>query len=360
MSFNDSFGPNNNIGEDENKNNNISFEGNQNNNISFEGNQNNNISFEENKVNNEQNLNFEDNNVNDNDANNLSFENIKVEEKDIIDKNNNEEEKQDDIFNSVPMEIKNQENRDDLLYYENQLITEQIKYNLSIMFNILKKNLYSKKCKFFQKLKDISNYKLTKLVKAEIMFLNIQNKLSIFHHIERHLRYKFLKEAFIKIKLLRKIKKYKESQDKKKETEMKNKIKEMNDNLKKNENNLKEITNAVDKLKQNEKNINNELDEMNKKTNKLNIKYTNLNAKSKELKEALMQRMTNFSSTLDKTIDPRIVELQNMIKNKERDKEKSMNYFEDFYKKMSDILDMYEANYENIKATINSTGTTNA
>ena len=345
MSFNDSFGPNNNIDEEENKNNenNISFEGNQNNNISFEDNKNN-ISFEDNKVNEE---------------NNLSFDNMKVNEKENNDKNENEEEKQNDIFNSVPMEIKNQE-KQDILYYENQLITEKIKYNIYLLFNIIKNNLYFTKSKFFQELKNISNNKFSKLIKAEIIFLNMQNKLSIFNHIERNLRYKLLKEAFIKIKLFAKIKKYRDSQDKIKETEMKRKIKEMNDILKKSENNLKEVSNKVDKLKQNENGINNELDEINKKNNKLNTKYTNLVTKSKELKEAIMQKMTSFSSTLDKTIDPRIIELQNIIKNKEKDKEKSMNYFEDFYKKMSDILDVYETNYENIKSTINSSAINNA
>ena len=356
MSFNDSFGPNNNIvEEEENKNNNISFEGNQNNNISFDDkNNNNNISFEENKVNEENNLSFENIIV---EGNNINDNNEKQIEKEKV--NENEEGKQNDIFNSVPMEIKNEENQA-ILYYENQLIKEQIKYNIYILFNILKKNLYLKKSKFFQKLKNISNYKLSKLVKAEIMFLNIQNKLSIFSHIERNIRYKLSKEAFNKIKFLANIKKYKESQDKIKEAEMKKKIKEINENLKKSENNLKEVTNNVDKLKQNEKNINNELDDLTKKNIKLNTKYTNLVNRSKELKEAIMQKMASFSSTLDKTIDPRIVELQNMIKNKERDKEKSMNYFEDFYKKMSDILDMYETNYENIKSTINSSGTNNA
>ena len=344
MDFNDSFGPTNNKDEEEEKkDNNISFEGNQNNNISFEDNKNN-ISFEDNKVNEE---------------NNLSFDNMKVNEKENNDKNENEEEKQNDIFNSVPMEIKNQE-KQDILYYENQLITEKIKYNIYLLFNIIKNNLYFKKSKFFQELKNISNNKLSKLIKAEIIFLNMQNKLSIFNHIERNLRYKLLKEAFIKIKLFAKIKKYRESQDKIKETEMKNKIKEMNDILKKNENNLKEVSNNVDKLKQNEKSINNELDEINKKNNKLTTKYTNLVTKSKELKEAIMQKMTSFSSTLDKTIDPRIIELQNIIKSKEKDKEKSMNYFEDFYKKMSDILDVYETNYENIKSTINSSAINNA
>ena len=344
MDFNDSFGPTNNKDEEEEKkDNNISFEGNQNNNISFEGN-NNNLSFDDNKANEE---------------NNLSFDNMKIDENKNNNKNEKEEEKQNDIFNSVPIEIKKEENQI-LKYYENQLITEQIKYNISILFTTIKKNIYLKKLKFFEKLRNISNNKLSKIVKAEIMFLNIQNKLSIFNNIERNFRFKTLKENFNKLKLFIKIKKYKESQEKAKETEIKKKIKEMNDNLKKSENNLKEIIDNVDKVKNNEKNINNDLDELNKKNAKLSAKYSNLVAKSKELKEAIMQKMTNFSSTLDKTIEPRIVELQNIIKNKEKEKEKSMNYFEEFYKKMSDILDMYEANYESIKSTINLSGASNS
>ena len=344
MDFNDSFGPkNNNNEEEEIKDNNISFEGNQNNNISFEGN-NNNLSFDNNKANEE---------------NNLSFENMKIDEN--INNNNNEkeEEKQNDIFNSVPIEIKKEENQN-LIYYENQLITEQIKYNISILFTTLKKNIYLKKLKFFEELRNISNNKLSKIVKAEIIFLNIQNKLSIFKNIERNYRFKTLRENFNKLKLFTKTKKYKESQEKIKETEIKKKIKEMNDNLKKSENNLKEIIDIVDKVKNNEKNINNDLDELNKKNNKLSTKYSNLVAKTKELKDAIMQKMTSFSTTLDKNIEPRIVELQNIIKNKEKEKEKSMNYFEDFYKKMSDILDMYEANYESIKSTINLSGASNS
>ena len=343
MDFNDSFGPKNN-NEEEAKDNNISFEGKQNNNISFEGN-NNNLSFDDNNKSNKE--------------NNLSFDNMKIDENENNNKNEKVEEKQNDIFNSVPIEIKKEENQD-LLYYENQLITEQIKYNIAILFNTIKKNIYLKKLFFFEKLRNISNNKLSKLVKAEIMFLNIENKLSIFNHLERNYRFKVIKENFNKLKLFIKIKKYKESQEKIKETEMKKKIKEMNDNLKKSENNLKEIIDRVDKVKISEKNINNELDELNKKNSKLTTKYSNLVAKSKELKESIKQKMASFNSTLDKTIEPRIVELQNIIKNKEKDKEKSMNYFEDFYKKMSDILDMYEANYESIKSTINLSGASNS
>jgi hypothetical protein len=342
MDFNDSFGPMNNNNEDENENDN---EDNKNNNISFEGNkENNNLSFE--------------NNANENNENNLSFDNMKMEGKEIKDKIEKEEEKQNDIFNAVPIEIKSEENQD-ILYYENLLIKQNIKYNLSLIFNNIKKNIYLKKTKFFQELKRRANYKLSKLINAEIMFLNIENKLSIFTHIEKNWKYQSSKKVFLKLKFNSKLDKYKKDQDKIKENEMKKKVKEVNDNLKKTENNLKAVSDSVEQLKQNEKNINNELSELNKKNNKLNEKYNNLVTKSKELKESIMQKMTNFSSTLDKTIDPRIAELQNIIKAKEREKNNNMNYFEEFYKKMNDILDIYENNYETIKSSINSSHSTN-
>ena len=346
MSFNDSFGAfdNNNNNEDnkeeeeENKNNN-------------------NISFEGNNINNNNNISFEDNNNNINvNNNNISFDGMI--NNDVDAENKNEEEKQNDIFNSVPMEIQKQENQD-ILYYENLLITENIKHNLYKIFNIISKKLCEYKIKFFYEFKFRADYKYSKLVEAEIVFMNIKNKLKIFNNIERIFRYKVLKENFVHLKKYAQLIKYKEEQNKIKETEMKKKIKEVNDILKKNENNLKDISDSVDKLKNNEKNLNNEINELNKKYNKLNDNYNNLIQKSKALKECIKKKMENYSLTLDKTIDPKIAELQNIIKNKEKDKEKSMNYFEEFYKKMSDLLGIYESNYETIKSTISSSGSTN-
>ena len=365
MEFNDSFGnkSNNSFGE-EKKNNNISFEGN--NNISFEenyinnNNNNNNISFEGNNNKDNNNNNNNNNNISfeENKNNNLSFDNMKIDENDNKEKEEEEEKKQNDIFNSVPMEIKNQES-ENILYYENMLITENIKHNLYIILNVIKKNIIYKKMKFFYELKYRADYKYFKLVQAEILFMSMQNKLKIFSYIEKLLKYKLLKENFIMLKKYSKLMKYKKEQDNVKEKEMNKKIKEVNEILKKNENNLKDISDTVNKLKNSEKSLNNELSELNKKYNKLNDKYNTLVQKSKTLKETIKKK-ENYSLTLDKTIDPKIVELQNIIKNKEIEKEKSMNYFEEFYQKMSDMLGMYESNYETFKSTINSSGTTNA
>ena len=340
MAFNDSFGPlDGNNNEEENKNNNISFEENKNNNM-------NNISFEDNKNNN--NVSFEENK-----NNNMSFDDMKINNN-----NNVEEEKQNDIFNSLPMEIQRQDNQE-LLYYQNLHITENIKHNLFQIFNFINKRIYLNKIKFFYELKYRADYKYSKLVEAEMIFMNIQNKLNTFNYIERLFRYKLLKESFIYLKKYIKLNKYKEEQDKIKETEMKKKIKEVNDTLKKNEKNLKDISDTVDKLKNNEKNLNNDISELNKKYNKLDEKYNNLLQKSKTLKENIKQKASNYSLTLDKTIDPKIAELQNIIKNKEKEKENSLNYFEEFYLKMSDMLGMYESQYEAIKSKLNLSGATN-
>ena len=336
MEFNDSFG-NFNSNEDDNKIGNISFnEENNNNNISFEGNnnnENNNISFEEEK------------------KNNISFENMDNKIISIPETNNNKNE--NEIFNSLPMEIQNQES-EDIIYYEKLLILENIKKNISSVFNIINKRVNFYKVIFFYELKTRAYNKYSKLVCAEILFINIKTKLNIFNSIERMYRYKNLKESFVTIKRYAKIKKEKEEKEKKRENEMKKKIKEMNDLLKNHENNLKNLNENVEKLKTNEKNINTEINELNKKHNKLNDKLNELTQKTKPLKESIKKKSDNFSLTLDKTIDPKIAELQNIIKYKEREKEKSMNYFEDFFKKMNDMLGFYESNYETIKSTINS------
>ena len=390
MDFNDSFGQynNNSFGEEnknnasfgeenknKNDNNNISFEGNNNNNnISFEeNNNNNNISFEGNNNNcndknnnNNNNISFEGNNNDNNNNisfeenknNNLSFDNIQMDDN-FNNKNEEEEKKENEIFNSVPMEIQNQENQD-ILYYQNLLITENIKHNLTIIFNAIKKNILYNKIKFFYELKNRADYKYSKLVKAEMIFMSMKNKLNVFSHIEKVFRYKILKENFTNLKKYSNIIKYRVEQDKIKENEMKKKIKETNEVLKKNENNLKDVSDSVDKLIHKEKNLNNEISELNKKYNKLNEKYNNLAQKSKSLKDCIKKKMENYSLTLDKTIEPKISELQNIIKNKEKEKEKSMNYFEEFYKKMNDMLEIYETNYESIKSTRNSSTTSNA
>ena len=204
MSFNDSFGQydNNNLDdEEENKNNdNISLEENKNN----EGN---NISFEMNKINNnnDDNISFEENK-----NNNMSFDNMKIEKNNIEEE---EEQKKNDIFNSLPMEIQNQDNQEKI-FYENLYIKENIKNNLYKMILVIENRIFLNKTKFFYELKYRADYKYEKLVKAEIILMSMQNKLNIFNHIEKNYRYKILKQSFANLKNYKKLIKYKDEQDK--------------------------------------------------------------------------------------------------------------------------------------------------
>ena len=267
----------------------------------------------------------------------------------------------DNIFDSVPMEIENEEDPK-TKYYKEIKIKENIENSLYSIYNILKQKILFSKLSFFFKLKQISNMKYSKLVKAEILFMSIERSFSIFLKIYNKNKAKQLSKCFNKIKNFAKILKYKGVVEKKEETDLKNKIKIANDTLSKYQKTQKDISTNLETLKNNEKNINNEIEGLEKKYSGLNEKYNELIKKSKAIKESISlskQKSYNLSSTMDKTLDPRIIELQNKIKAKENEREKSLVYFEDFYQKMSDLLSSYESNYETIVSTINTTNTTN-
>ena len=262
----------------------------------------------------------------------------------------------DNIFDSVPMEIENEEDSKTKFYKEIK-IEENIKNSLYTIYNILKQKMLFTKLNFFYKLKQIANNRYAKLVKAEILFMSIERSFSIFSKIYKKNKKKQLSKCFNKIKNFCGILKYKKVVEEKEETDLKNKIKIANDNLKKYEKTQKEITTNLETMKNNEKNICNEIEELEKKYNGLNEKYNELLKKSKAIKESIIslskQKSYNLSSTMDKTLDPRIIELQNKIKTKENEREKSYVYFEDFYQRMSDMLGSYESNYETIVSTMN-------
>ena len=263
----------------------------------------------------------------------------------------------DNIFDSVPMEIENEEDSKTKFYKEIK-IEENIKNSLYTIYNILKQKMLFTKLNFFYKLKQIANNKYAKLVKAEILFMSIERSFSIFSKIYKKNKKKQLSKCFNKIKNFCGILKYKKVVEEKEETDLKNKIKIANDNLKKYEKTQKEIITNLETMKNNEKNICNEIEGLEKKYNGLNEKYNELLKKSKAIKESIIslskQKSYNLSSTMDKTLDPRIVELQNKIKTKENEREKSYVYFEDFYQRMSDMLGSYESNYETIVSTMNT------
>ena len=263
----------------------------------------------------------------------------------------------DNIFNAVPMEIENEEDSK-TKYYKEIKTKENIESSLYSIYNILKQKILFSKLNFFYKLKQISNIGFAKLVKAEILFMSIERSFSIFSKIYKKNKTKQLSKCFNKIKNYGAVLKYKGTIEENEEKELKNKIKIANENLQKFEKTQKEIITNLETMKNNEKRISDEIEGLEKKYNGLNEKYNDLLKKSKAIKESISlskQKSYNLSSTMDKTLDPRIIELQNKIKVKENEREKSFVYFEDFYQKMSDMLGSYESNYETIVSTINTT-----
>lgn len=286
---------------------------------------------------------------------NISFENLANKN---LGEDNGNGSPNNNIFNSVPMEIESQEN-EKINFYQNILVKENINYHLSMVFNILKNLLKSYKLKFLYELKQKSNNKYAKLVKAEIIFMNIQQNLQIFNYIFNRDRKEKLNNCFIKLKKHISLLKFLEAQEEKKSNEIKKKIKNANEQLKKCEKNYKEALSGVEGLKNIDEKLNEEINVLEQKNKSLNEKYNELVQKSKVLKESISinkQKSANYSSTMDtKNSEPRILDLQKKIKEREDEKEKNMSYFEDFYHKMNDMLGKYESNYDTIISTMNTT-----
>ena len=253
--------------------------------------------------------------------------------------------------NNINNEYQNNESQSQI--YNQLTIKERLNYNIQNLFRIIKKHFFENKMKFFYELKYKSDYKYSKLIEAEIMFLEMQNKLNIFNNINKRIKYKYLKESFMKLKNYVEIKKYKNEQDKIKSLELKEKINKANNLLKSKKDEYKLLNDNINKLNDKEKKIDLEIEELNKTCNSLNNKYTNLLQKSKLIKDSIKLKSSNNSLTLDKSIDPKIAELQNLLRNKEMEKEKSMKCFENFYKKMNDMIQIYENSYEDLKSKLN-------
>lgn len=90
--------------------------------------------------------------------------------------------KNNDIFNSVfTTEIDNHDELKKLEFFQTQLIQEKINYNIVNLFKIINNRINSYKISFFYKLKYILNQKYSKLVTAEILYMDMKTKWIIFY-----------------------------------------------------------------------------------------------------------------------------------------------------------------------------------
>ena len=213
---------------------------------------------------------------------------------------------------------------------------------------MLQNNIKNKKIKFYIKLEYISNKKYSKLVNAEITYLNINTQLHKLMHMLKRKIFAKKSKFFHNLKGLTKIKKYSKMQENKYSKEKENKIGIYRDKLKNLENSLKEILFKVNNLKKEDEKIDIENITINQNILKLNEKINNLINTGKNLRNNIIKKRENNISDNSKDTDNIIQHLEEMIQQKQKDKERAMLDVDNFYNSMDAVLSQYEALSDNI------------
>ena len=266
-------------------------------------------------------------------------------------------EQNTDIFNSIPIEIENEETKS-TEYYDNIALKEKIFFNLNIIFSFIEKKLTNKQIKFFFRLKQKSDEKYSKLINAQILYMLIETSFKSLRYICHKKKIDILNYAFTRIKNYNELKIHYKEYESKKNIIYKKSIEESEDNFKKIEKKYKEKKGDIDEIKNKIEIQNKELDEIKKRNKNLEEKYNELTGKNKELKEIISlsrQKSAKYNFENDINEEKYILELENKIKMKEQEREKQFSYCELFYQSMNYILSQYESKYDTIKSTINTT-----
>ena len=263
----------------------------------------------------------------------------------INDLNNDSFGNNNNIFSSVPLEMKiDNEYSNSNSIYDSLLSKELIKYHLSNIFNILKAKTIIIKSQTFYFLKKISNIQINHLIHAEILFLKISSSLSILSKIYKKNRKKVVSQVFYKLKNKNKINeifKLKFEMIYKKEKD--SIINDNNNKLKIIEKENKDMELKIKKLNLKENELLFEINNLNKKEKQLNDKIKMLeNSKNNNIN--IMKQQTNNISSINNNskYESDIISLESTIETNKQLKEGKEEIIKQFIFKMNDLLNDYK------------------
>ena len=262
-----------------------------------------------------------------------------------LDLNNDSFGNSNNIFSSVPLEMKiDNEYSNSNSIYDSLLSKELLKYHLSNIFNILKSKAIIIKSQTFYFLKKISNIKINNLIQAEILFLKISSSFSILSKIFKKNRRKVICQVFYKLKIKNKINeifKLKFEMIYKKEKE--SIINDNNNKLKIIEKENKEMEVKIKRLNLKENELLFELNNLTKKEKQLNDKIKILeNSKNNNIN--IMKQQTNNISSINNNskYESDIISLESTIETNKQLKEGKEEIIKQFIYKMNDLLNDYK------------------
>ena len=259
------------------------------------------------------------------------------------------------IFNSIfTTEIDNNDNQTKLEFFRIQLIKEKINYSLFNLIRFINNRINKHKLNFIYKLKYIQNQKYEKLIKAEILYMNIKTKLDHFFYLFQFINSMKIKKAFNKIKNYSYLKKRQQNQEQIIKKEKEKKIQNLNSKLNSITNNLNDAKGKINILKKKKKKISNENKDVKNRINILNEKINQLTKVGNTLKENISNKKNIYNNTINNKNQENIINnLQNLIEQKENEKEREMIDVDNFYQGMDVILSQYESISETILSNCN-------
>ena len=262
------------------------------------------------------------------------------------------------IFCSVPMEMEiDNEYQNYNNFYDSLLSKELLKYHISNIFNILKSKIAIINSQTFYYLKQLSNKKIQKIIKAEILYFKISSNLTIISNIFKKNRINALYQVFCILKTKLNIsnkninnngsdtfrKKYETKYKKEKD----NTINKNNNSIKKLEKDIKDIEKNIKMLTIKETELKAEINNYFKKEKQLNEKIKTIENSNNTMKKPM--HTSNISSIRTSSqFESEISSLENTIETNKQLKEGKEEIIKIFMNQVNDLLNEYQVYIDNM------------
>ena len=283
--------------------------------------------------------------------NNISFEGSDNLNVNINNKSNDAVPENNDIFNSIPMEIETEEN-ERVFFYQKEYLIEHLNFYLNKMIKIINNKFLLKKLFAFLLIKRISDIKHFQIIEAELLFIKLSNTLKLLMRIYRRRKKVVLKKYFLKWSHLNILNKQtqiiKKKIEEKIQKENEEKIANLNKQLNEIDKELKKSNKSYSTIENTSNDLTNKIKQFSEKENNLLSKIKQLEKKNNKFKELISTRSPSISSTSEnKNLESKKRLLENQINYLQEQKKEKESTLQLFISEMEKNLQKYEK-YRNI------------
>ena len=283
--------------------------------------------------------------------NNISFEGSDNLNVNINNKSNDAVPENNDIFNSIPMEIETEEN-ERVFFYQKEYLIEHLNFYLNKMIKIINNKFLLKKLFAFLLIKRISDIKHFQIIEAELLFIKLSNTLKLLMRIYRRRKKVVLKKYFLKWSHLNILNKQtqiiKKKIEEKIQKENEEKIANLNKQLNEIDKELKKSNKSYSTIENTSGDLKNKIKQFSEKENNLLSKIKQLENKNNKFKELISTRSPSISSTSEnKNLESKKRLLENQINYLQEQKKEKESTLQLFISEMEKNLQKYEK-YRNI------------